>query len=47
MDPSILFAVAILAAPAILVLATLSVIGAFVAGLADDAVTGGLLRRPT
>jgi len=46
MDPSILFAVAILAAPAILVLATRSVIGAFIAGLADDAVTGSLLRRP-
>jgi hypothetical protein len=45
-DPSILVAVAILAAPAVLVLATLSMIGAFIAGLADHAVTGGMVRRP-
>jgi len=47
-DLTILFALAIAAAAAVLVLATLSLIGAFVAGLADHAGAGGaLLRRPS
>ena len=45
MDPVLLLAAAVLAAPAVLVLATLSVVGAFVASLADGSVAAGIVRR--
>ncbi|HLO36257.1 MAG TPA: hypothetical protein VK194_09250 [Candidatus Deferrimicrobium sp.] len=43
MIATVLFALAIAAAPAVLVLATLAVIGSAVAGLAEGA-PGGLIR---
>lgn len=47
MDPTILFALAIAAAPAVLILSMLTVLGAFVVSLADSTTGGGLLRRPS
>ena len=46
MDLARVVALAIVAAPALLVLATLAVLGSFVVGLADG-LTGGGLRRPS
>ena len=47
MDPTVLFAFAILAVPAILVLGMLAMAGSLVATLADSTTGGGLLRRPS
>jgi hypothetical protein len=46
-DPTILVAIALLAVPAILVLAVLSLIGTVAAGFAAGALTGGQLHRPS
>ena len=46
LDLALVFVLAIVAAPALLALATLAVLGSFVALLADG-VSGGRLRRPS
>jgi hypothetical protein len=46
-DPTIPVAIAIVAVPAILALAVVSLIGRVAAGFAASALTGGPLHRPS